>query len=370
MRITDRADELFAGDPELVCEALGGLEPARTLVLRALESGIPVVTANKQLIAHHGPELFEAAERGGAQLRFEASVCGAIPIVRMLRESIVASRVDSLLGILNGTTNFILSAMAVDGTDYAEALAEAQRLGYAEPDPADDVGGVDAAAKLGILAGLAFHTNVVPSAVRVIGITGVVAEDLQHARLLGCTVKLIGRAQRAGESMFLDVGPMLVPLTHPLASVGGATNAVLVRGTPFGELMVQGAGAGGPETASALAGDIVGVMGSEPSFLTRDPQTSQLRTEDANHHEDCFYVRLRVPDRPGVLASVAGRLADQDVSIERVIQERGPGESATLVLVTHPTTAGAMREALTSGDVGSDATLMPILRTGQDSAHG
>lgn len=361
MELLDDPDQLFADrTPDLVCEALGGLEPARTLVLRSLRAGVPVVTANKQLIAHHGPELFAAAQDNDAQLRFEASVCGAIPIVRMLRESLVASRIDGLLGILNGTTNFVLSSMADSGASYADALTRAQELGYAEPDPSDDVEGRDAAAKLAILAGLAFHAVVPPEAVRVVGITGIAAADVAHGRVLGYAVKLVGRARRDGGQVLLDVAPMLVPTDHPLAAVGGATNAVLVRGTPFGELMVQGAGAGGPETASALAGDIVGVMGSEPSFLTRDPQSTTVEIGDPATHDDRFYVRMCVPDRPGVLASVAGRLGAEDVSIERVIQQRGAPGVATLVLVTHPTSGRALEAALTETER-SELTVMPII---------
>ncbi|MBC7643607.1 MAG: homoserine dehydrogenase, partial [Thermoleophilia bacterium] len=241
MQLIDTADELFASKPDLICEVLGGLEPARTLVLRALEAGIPVVTANKQLVARHGIELFAAAAASGTQLRFEASVCGAIPVVRMLRESLAAARIDEVLGILNGTTNFMLGGMIDEGMGYDEALAQAQELGYAEPDPTDDVTGLDAAAKLAILAGIAFHTRASIDDITTSGITGLTADDATYAAALNCRIKLIGRAQRTKRGgMLLEVAPTLVPLSHPLAPVSGATYAVLVRGATFRELMVQG----------------------------------------------------------------------------------------------------------------------------------
>ncbi|MCW2924818.1 MAG: homoserine dehydrogenase, partial [Thermoleophilia bacterium] len=296
--VTDSLDRLLETEPDIVCEAMGGIEPTRTHLLALLDRGIPVVTANKQLVARHGPELFARAEAAGAQLRFEASVCGAVPIVRMLRESLAATRVERLLGILNGTTNYMLSAMAASGADYEDALADAQRLGYAEPDPTEDVEGLDAAAKLSILAGIAFGTTVSMDAIRTTGISGVTAEDIAHADVLGARIRLIARAERlqaasGGAHISLDVTPMLVPEAHPLAAVGGATNAVLVDGAPFGRLVVQGAGAGGPETASALAGDLVSVMGSEPSFLTRDPHVAHLPVAPADARAECHYVRMR-----------------------------------------------------------------------------
>ena len=360
MHLVDDIEELWKHDVELVCEAMGGLEPARTYVLAALERSIPVVTANKQLIAHHGAELFVAAERSDTQLRFEASVCGSIPIIRMLRESLAAARIDRIVGILNGTTNYMLSSMVETGAGYAEALAEAQRLGYAEPDPTDDVTGVDAAAKLAILAGIAFHTRVPIDAVTTQGIDGVGADDIAFAETLGYRVKLIGRAERLEGGLRLDVAPTLVPNEHPLATVGGSTNAVQVTGATFRELMIQGPGAGGPETASALAGDIVGVLGSAHSFLTRDPHERDLQLAAPDARQERFYVRLHVPDRPGVLATVAGHFSEQQVSIERVIQQRSGAQAAALVLTTHPTSLPAIRAAL-KGVEADSVSVMPIM---------
>lgn len=364
--VTTSLDELLATEPDVVCEAMGGLEPARSHVLALLDRGIPVVTANKQLVARHGVELFARAEAAGAQLRFEASVCGAVPIVRMLRESLAATRIDRMLGILNGTTNYMLTSMASTGAGYDEALGEAQRLGYAEPDPTEDVDGIDAAAKLAILAGIAFGTTVKLDDVDAGGIRGVRASDVAHAAQLGACIRLVARAERVertasdAASMALDVAPTLVPLGHPLASITGATNAVLVDGAPFGRLVVQGAGAGGPETASALAGDLVSVLGSEPSFLTSDPHVADLATSTPGAAVRRWYVRMQVADRAGALATVAGALAAHDISIERVLQERADGGEATLVLTTHPCPQGALHEALLSMP-SQDRSIFPIL---------
>lgn len=361
-RFVDDMTAVLDSDVHLVAEAMGGIEPAREYVLAALERGIPVVTANKQLIARHGPELFATAERYGAQLRFEASVCGAIPIIKMLRESLAASRVDRLLGILNGTTNYILSAMTEHGSSFNAALGEAQKLGYAEPDPTDDVEGVDAAAKLAILAGIAFHTGVTIDSIRVKGITGVDAEDIACADSLDYRIKLIGRAERRDATVIADVSPMLIAKGHALATVAGALNAVYVSGSTFDELMIQGPGAGGPQTASALAGDIVSAMGSAPSFLTRDPNTGPIPIGSPDLRQERFYVRMQVPDRPGVLATVAQSFAKHEISIERVIQQRSENDTATLVITSHPTTAGAIAAATANNDGDEwQTTVMPIL---------
>ncbi|MCB0877980.1 MAG: homoserine dehydrogenase [Thermoleophilia bacterium] len=364
--LVDSIEGVLAAAPDVVCEAMGGLEPTREYLLTLLDRGIAVVTANKQLVARHGTELFARAEAGGAQLRFEASVCGAVPIVRMLRESLAATRIERLLGILNGTTNYMLSAMTAHGQDYADALSDAQRLGYAEPDPTEDVEGIDAAAKLAILAGIAFGTTVDVADVRTTGISGVSAADVAHADVLGCRIKLIARAERlanagGGSSVSLDVTPMLVPESHPLASIGGATNAVLVDGAPFGRLVVQGAGAGGPETASAMAGDLVSVMGSEPSFLTSDPHVAHMPVASKDARSERHYVRMQVADQPGVLAAVAGALAGSGISIERVLQQRAEASGeATLVVTTHPCAPGDLDAAL-ANVTSTDRTVLPML---------
>lgn len=364
--VTSSLDDVLAAQPDVVCEAMGGLEPARSHVLALLDRGIPVVTANKQLVARHGVELFARAEQAGAQLRFEASVCGAVPIVRMLRESLAATRIDRLLGILNGTTNYMLTSMASTGASYDEALAQAQHLGFAEPDPTEDVDGIDAAAKLAILAGIAFGTTVNVDDVDASGIRGVRTADVAHAEQLGACIRLVARGERADAragsdaSMTLDVAPTLVPIGHPLATITGATNAVLVDGTPFGRVVVQGPGAGGPETASALAGDLVSVLGSEPSFLTNDPHVAHLATAAPAESIRRWYVRMQVADRPGALATVAGALAAHEVSIERVLQERADGGEATLVLTTHPCPQGALHAALAAMP-SQDRSIFPIL---------
>jgi homoserine dehydrogenase len=352
--------ELLAGAPAAVVEAMGGIEPAREYVLAALNAGIPVVTANKQLVARCGEELFAAAAKNGTQLRFEASVCGAIPIVRLLRESLSPSRVDGLYGILNGTTNFVLTSMAEGGANYAAALKVAQELGYAEPDPTDDVNGADAAAKLALLAGLAFGARVDVDAIDTVGIDVVSATDIEYAHVLGCAIKPIGRAVRLDDgSLRLEVSPMLVPERHPLASVRGALNAVMVAGDPFGELTVQGPGAGGPETASALAGDLVDVLADPTgSVLNADPHLADASLAGDDRLTERCYVRMTVPDRPGVLADVAGHFANQQVSIERVIQQLGDDESATLILTTHPATMRAVRSAMQDYP---QSTVLPIL---------
>jgi homoserine dehydrogenase len=362
---TDSIDAIMDSQPDVVCEAMGGIEPARSHVLALLERGIPVVTANKQLVARHGVELFERAAAAGAQLRFEASVCGAVPIIRMLRESLAATRIERLLGILNGTTNYMLTQMSSTGAGYDEALAEAQRLGYAEPDPTEDVDGIDAAAKLAILAGISFGTTVQVDDVSASGIRSVRASDVRRAAQLDACIRLVARGERVTDengtaTIALDVAPTLVPLTHPLAHITGATNAVLVDGAPFGRLVVQGPGAGGPETASALAGDVVSVLGSTPSFLTSDPHVAHLPVAPVSASVRRWYVRMQVEDRAGALASVAGALAAHDVSIERVLQERAADGEATLVLTTHPCAHGALHAALDEMP-SRDRSIFPIL---------
>lgn len=367
--VTDQLADVLAARPDVVCEAMGGIEPTRSHLLELLDRGVPVVTANKQLVARHGTELFARAAAAGTQLRLEASVCGAVPIVRLLRESLAAARIDRLMGILNGTTNYMLSAMAADGSSYGDALASAQRLGYAEPDPTEDVEGIDAAAKLAILAGIAFGTTVELDAVSTTGITGITAADIANAHVLGTRIRLVGRAERissssaagSGPMLALDVTPMLVPESHPLASISGATNAVLVDGAPFGRIVIQGPGAGGPETASALAGDLVSVLGSTPSFLANDPHVTQHRAAPPGARADRHYVRMLVPDQPGVLATVARALADRGVSIEQVLQQRAEAGSASLVLTTHPCSSGDLTQALDAAGHGANMTVLPLL---------
>ncbi len=329
----------------VVAEVMGGVEPTRTWMLELFAAGKSVVTANKQLLARHGAELFAAAEQHGVQLRFEASVCAAIPVVKVLRESMIASEVTAVLGIVNGTTNFMLTAMA-QGADYATVLAEAQRLGYAEADPTEDVTGADAAAKVAILASIAFHTRVTIDDVPHEGIDTLDSVDVAFANDLGYSVKLIGQARRVPAGVVVGVAPTLVPHTHPLSAVAGSFNAVMLRGDAIREVTLVGPGAGGDETASAVIGDLMGVLGTSNSgFLRADGFFRSLPIVPPAEVESPLYLRLDVRDEPGVLAAIATILAEEAVSIDSVVQRAAEGR-ALLVIVTHPAPEGAARRAI------------------------
>jgi homoserine dehydrogenase len=317
-------------DADLVVEVIGGLEPARDYVLRAMAAGRHVVTANKQLLSHHGEELWAAAREHGVQLRFEAAVAGVVPVIRVLQESLAGAHVDRIHGIVNGTTNFILTQMAETGAGYADALAEAQRLGYAEADPTDDVNGRDAAAKMAILARLAFNTPVTLSEVPHEGIEHLTADDMAYAREFGLGLKLVGTAERVDGGLSVRVHPAFLYAGHPLASVSGPFNAVTIESPAITEITLSGPGAGGPQTASAVLGDVISAM--IPPAST-PPATDQLPV--VNDVESAFYLHLEVADRPGVLAQVAQLLGLQGASVKSVVQ-RGLGENARLVMVTHP----------------------------------
>jgi homoserine dehydrogenase len=330
---------------QLVAEVMGGVEPSGSYVGELLRAGRPVVTANKQLVARHGPELFEAAAAGGVQLRFEASVCAAIPVIKALRESLVVTNVHRVLGIVNGTTNFILSAME-GGRSYADALTEAQRLGYAEADPTDDVAGLDAAAKMAILATVAFGSRVPLEWVDVEGVEHVTEEHIATARALEMRVKLIGRATLAGDRVDVRVGPAFVDAHHPLAAVEGAFNAVMLQGDAIREITLEGPGAGGSETASAVVADMVSVVGTTGTgFLQNDPVWRSLERLPAGELPSPYYLRLLIEDRAGVLAHVAQELASQQVSVARLVQQQGDGH-AVLHVVTHEAAAGRVQAAL------------------------
>ena len=334
-------------DPSItvVAEVMGGVEPTRSWMLELFAAGKSVVTANKQLLARHGAELFAAAEEHGVQLRFEASVCAAIPVVKVLRESMIASEVNAVLGIVNGTTNFMLTAMA-KGADYATVLAEAQALGYAEADPTEDVTGGDAAAKVAILASIAFHTRVTIDDVPHEGIDTLDSIDVAFAGDLGYSVKLIGQARRVEQGVVVGVAPTLVPRAHPLSAVDGSFNAVMLRGDAIREVTLVGPGAGGDETASAVIGDLMGVLGTSNSgFLRADGFFRSLPIVPADDVESALYLRLDVRDQPGVLATIASILADDQVSIDSVVQRASDGR-AQLVIVTHPAREGAARHAI------------------------
>ena len=315
---------------DLVVELMGGLEPAREYVLRALEVGKPVVTANKQLLSHHGDELFGAAHEAGVDLRFEAAVGGVVPAIRVLHETLAAAEVHRVHGIVNGTTNFILTEMTRTGASYTEALADAQRLGYAEADPSDDVNGRDAAAKMAILARLAFGAAVSLDQVTYEGIEHVTAADIAYARELRLSLKLIGTAERVDDGLSVRVHPAFLNARHPLASVDGSFNAVTIESPAITEITLSGPGAGGSQTASAVLGDVVSAMLPPPA-----PPAPAVPVEIVSDVESAFYLHLEVADRPGVLAQIAEILGLQGVSVKSVVQE-GLGADARLTIVVHP----------------------------------
>ena len=342
---TEIGDILNDPSIRLVAEVMGGVEPAGDHVVRLLHSGRSVVTANKQLVARHGAELFEAAAAAGVQLRFEASVCAAIPVIKVLRESLVVTNVHRVLGIVNGTTNFILSAMS-EGRSYADALGEAQRLGYAEADPTEDVAGLDAAAKMAILATVAFGCRVPLDWVEVEGIEGLRADHVDAARQLDMRVKLLGRATFAHGRVDVRVGPAFVDAHHPLAAVDGAFNAVMLQGDAIREITLEGPGAGGLETASAVVADLVSIVGtSGTGFLQGDPVWHRIERMPPGELSSLWYLRLLVEDRAGVLARLAQELAVEGVSVARLVQQPANGH-AVLHVVTHEAPAGRIDAAL------------------------
>jgi homoserine dehydrogenase len=339
--------EQIARDPEikLVAEVMGGLEPAADYVLRLLRAGKPVVSANKQLIATRGAELFAVASEEGLQLRFEASVCAAIPVIKVLREALVVNNVYRVLGIVNGTTNFVLTRME-GGAGYEDALGEAQRLGYAEADPSDDLSGADAAAKMAILATIAFGSRVTLGDVICEGIEDVRREHVSAAQELDMVVRLVGSASLVDGSVDVRVQPALVDRHHPLAAVEGAFNAVMLQGDAIREITLEGPGAGGQETASAVVADLVSVVGtSGTGFLQNDACWRTLARLPPGRLRSPFYLHVEVEDRPGVLARVAERLATQHVSVARLTQ-RQLADGASLDIVTHEATAGQAETAV------------------------
>jgi homoserine dehydrogenase len=330
---------------DVVAEVMGGIEPAGGYVRELLRAGKPVVSANKQLVAREGADLFAIASDAGVQLRFEASVCAAVPVVKVLRESLVAENVHRILGIVNGTTNFVLSRMARGGT-YAEALAEAQALGFAEPDPTDDVSGADAAAKMAILATVAFGSRVLLHDVQYRGIEAIEPAHVAAAAGFGMALKLIGIATLTDGSVDVRVQPAFVEQANPLASVEGSSNVVVLQGDAIREVTLGGPGAGGVETASAVVADLVSVVGtSGTGFLQNDACWRELPTLDPAGWRAPFYVHLDVADRPGVLGNAAATLAKHDVSIAQLVQHLEPGQAA-LDLVLHDAMIGAVEAAL------------------------
>ena len=369
-RITTDPREIVT-DPsvDVVVEVMGGAEPARALILEAIANKKHIVTANKELLSTSGREVMSAAEAAGVDLLFEASVAGGIPIVRPLRESLAGDRVRRVMGIVNGTTNFILTRMSEMAEDFSSALEEATRLGYAEADPSADVEGHDAAAKIAILASLAFDARVVASDVPREGIARITRADIAAAHQMGYEIKLLAIAEMDGGEISTRVGPAMVPRTHPLASVRDVFNAIFIEADQVGELMFLGRGAGGAPTASAVVGDIVEVARNAnegartPSYVgfhadARLRPVEQMRTR--------YYVVLSVADQPGVLAEVAGTFARHDISIASVRQE-GSGDEATLMLITHTSTEGSHRatfsELAALGVVKSVDSTIPVVGT-------
>jgi homoserine dehydrogenase len=377
--LTTDAQSLILG-ADIVVELIGGIEPARTHVLQALNSGADVITANKALLATHGPELFEAAEQVGAQLYYEAAVAGAIPIIRPLRDSLAGDRVRRILGIVNGTTNFILDRMDRDGGSFADALATATELGYAEADPTADIEGYDAAQKAAILASLAFHTTVPLEAVHRQGITAITGDEIESARRAGYVVKLLAICERLAdpatgqEGVSARVYPALVSRDHPLAAVHGANNAVFVEAEAAGSLMFYGAGAGGLETASAVLGDLVSAA---RRHVVGGPGVAESTHADLpvlpiGSITTRYQITLDVADEPGVLARIASLFSEHQVSVETLVQSVGQqgasgagrgSSTATLVIGTHAATEAALA-ATVAAVAGSDvvAAVTSVLR--------
>ena len=332
---------------DVIVEVMGGTEPARTYILDALASGKPVVTANKELLASVGPELFEAAVAANVDLLFEASVGGGIPLLRPLRESLAGDRINRMMGIVNGTTNYILTKMSEVGASYQDALAEAQALGFAELDPTADVEGFDAAAKAAILATMGFGVRVVAADVHREGISGLTAADIAFAARFGYVVKLLAIAERVDDEVAVRVHPTMVPTTHPLAAVREAFNAVFIEGEAVGDLMLYGRGAGGMPSASAVLGDLVDAahnLRAGASGRTTIPERATIHPLSETSSQ--FYLSLEVADRPGVLAAVAGVFGEHGVSI-RSMEQEGLGDEARLIFITHLAVERDMQATLT-----------------------
>jgi homoserine dehydrogenase len=337
---------------DLIIEVIGGIEPARSLILAAFENGKSVVTANKALLAKHGAELFAAADKNGVDLYYEASVAGAIPILRPLRESLVGDRVQRVMGIVNGTTNFILTKMDESGAAFSDALKEAQSLGFAEADPTADVEGFDAAAKAAILAGLAFHSRVTDADVFREGISNITAMDVAVAKSLDLVVKLLAIAELSDGKISVRVHPTLISRSHPLAAVREAFNAVFVESESAGAMMFYGRGAGGAPTASAILGDLVAVARHRVSggLGPRESDYADLAIAPMGSTKTRYLIRLDVADRPGVLAAVAQTFAKHEVSIQTV-RQTGRGDNAELIVMTHKASDAAL--ASTVADLSS-----------------
>ena len=351
--LTTHADDIL-NDPDItiIIETIGGIEPARSLILQAIAQKKHVITANKDLIALHGPEIIEAAKEANVDVYYEAAVGGAIPLIRPLKESLTANVITEIKGIINGTTNFILSKMTATGADFTEVLDEAQQLGYAEADPSSDVDGLDAARKLTILSTIAFHTKVKLSDVRVTGIREVKADDVRYANELGYVIKLLATGTETDDTLSLCVAPTLIPKDHPLAHVSDAYNALYVRGDASGDLMFFGRGAGSLPTASAVLGDAIDVFRNLTHRVTGLQDSSYLSEKPVVPDKAAaqpFYLRFSVQDRTGVFAKIAGLFGEHDINMETVMQKRIRDGSAEIIIITHevvPTNIDRLRKAL------------------------
>lgn len=346
---TDAGDIIDNPDIDIVVEVLGGINPALEYSLRALKQGKSLVTANKDMIAAHGKELFQAAGENGCDVFFEASVAGGIPIIRPLKECLAANRIRQVIGIINGTTNYMLTRMSKEGLAFSEALAQAQALGYAEADPTADVGGHDAARKLAILASIAFNTRVPLEHVYLEGITHITTEDIKYASELNYVVKLLGIAKESDDGIEVRVHPALLPKDHPLAPVDDVYNAIYVSGDAVGDVMFFGRGAGELPTASAVVADVM----SAARYKLRDVRGltgctcyTEKQTKPMGLTSTKYYIRLNVADRPGVLASIAFVLGNNEVSLASVIQKQTKGQAAEIVLVTHRVLEKNLQDAL------------------------
>lgn len=348
--LTDSWEKILE-DPEIqiVIELIGGIEPARTYILAALRAGKHVVTANKDLLAEHGKELMDTAKEMGCDLLFEAAVGGGIPIIRPLKQCLAGNRIQEVMGIVNGTTNFILTKMTQEGMEFAEALALATKLGYAEADPTADIQGLDAGRKMAIMASIAFNSRVTFQDVSTEGITQISSKDIRYAKELGCVIKLLGVARNTDTGIEVRVHPMLIPDTHPLATVNDSFNAVFVHGDAVDDAMFYGRGAGELPTASAIVGDVFDIVRNIMADATGRIGCTcykQLPIKDPDDMESRFFLRLHVDDRPGVLASIASVLGNNNVSIAQVIQKQKDGDLAEIVVVTSGVREGDFNDAM------------------------
>jgi len=345
--LTDDALAVATSGADIVVEVMGGIEPARSLILAAMAAGSSVVTANKALLAEDGASLYEAAQKFGVDLYFEAAVAGAIPLIRPLRESLAGDQVIKVMGIVNGTTNFMLTRMDEDGADYAEVFDEANALGYLESDPTLDVGGHDAAAKAAIIAELAFHTRVTIDDVYCEGITEVTTADMKAAREMGFAIKLLAVAERTDAGVIVRVHPAMIPRDHPLASVRLSFNAVFIEAESAGQMMFYGRGAGGAPTASAVLGDLVAAARNRLSGGQGPGESTYLDLPvlGIGEAQTRYYVNLDVADKPGVLASIASAFAENGVSIQ-VVRQDGHGDDAGLIVRTHKASDLALRQTV------------------------